>query len=170
MAFLDFHQIKEDNPIESVIDKLELKLTRRGKQYRGTCPSCNGSERALVVTPEKGFYCFDAKSGGDVLQLVAHINGCDVKEAAMWLSEAEPEEKKKAAPSEGFKPLDYPEADHEAVIALGFETQDAVRIGIGYAKRGLMRGNIAIPVRLSDGKLIGYVGVQEAVLPNSWHF
>jgi hypothetical protein len=60
-------------------------------------------------------------------------------------------------------------ATHPAVAALGFEPEDAQALGIGYAGRGIMRGLVAIAVRLEDGSLAGYVGVEEiAKLPPRW--
>jgi hypothetical protein len=32
-----------------------------------------------------------------------------------------------------------------------------------------MRGTVAVPVRLPDGSLAGYVGITEAKLPTKWH-
>ena len=46
----------------------------------------SGGDRALVVTPAKrACYCFGAHSGGDVIALVAHIRGVDMKDAANYL-------------------------------------------------------------------------------------
>ncbi len=174
MAYLDFVKIKEDNPIEGVMQRLGLDMKKKGNQWRGECPvSKEGGERALVITPEKGaWYSFGAKKGGDVIALVEFINGVKSKEAAAWLQSHEtvPEEKVTRGEERGFKPLDYLEADHEAVIALGFDPTDADLLGVGYAKRGVMRGTVAIPVRLVDGSLVGYIGITEALLPTSWRF
>jgi hypothetical protein len=177
VAYLDFQQIKQDHSIEAVAERLGLDIKKSGHQLRAPCPACeSGGERALAITPAKGaFYCFGGSCGGDVLQLVAHVQGCSVKDAATWIVDAKPEEKRrKPEPSsgegDGFKPLDYLEAAHDAVVALGFDPEDAERIGVGYAKRGVMRGTVAVPVRLEDGTLIGYIGVTEAKLPTSWRF
>lgn len=178
-AYLDFDKVKGDVSIEKAASMLGLTLTKRGEQYRGVCPVCEGSkERDLVLTPARNlFYCFRAKSGGDQIGLVSHIKGLSAKEAAQFLAGDVPKEKKparnekpEASEARGFKELDYLEPDHEAVIALGLEPEDARRIGAGYAKRGVMRGTVAWPVRLSDGTLIGYIGLTEAVLPGSWRF
>jgi hypothetical protein len=41
--------------------------------------------------------------------------------------------------------------------------------GIGYAGKGLMRGTIAVPIRLEDGTLVGYIGVTEIEkIPSKW--
>lgn len=176
--FLDFEAIKASNPIEQVVDRLGLKLVKRNKQLRGSCPSGEGGERAFVVTPSKGvFYSFAKQTGGDVIALVSFVQGISAKEAAQFLHDESSSPKKsnkpttnKSKPSEGFKVLEYLKADHDAVIALGFTPEDADKIGIGFSPRGLMRGKVAIPIRLNNGQLIGYIGVTEAQLPPSWKY
>ena len=131
-----------------------------------------------MITPEKGvFYCFSDQTGGDQLQLVAHIRQCGVKDAAQWIAgdtadrptgrRAEPMEREGA--ERGFQPLDYLDPDHAAVLALGFEPEDARALGIGYAPRGVLRGTVAVPVRNADGSIAGYLGITEATLPPRWH-
>ena len=48
-------------------------------------------------------------------------------------------------------------------------SEDAERLGWGYAPRGVLRGKVAIPIRTDDGTLCGYVGVTEVALPPKWH-
>lgn len=174
---VNFQVLKSQMTIEQAVSKLELDLKQKGDQMRGLCPACEGSsERALVVTPTKGvFYCFHAQQGGDLIALAAHIKGIPVKHAAEWLADdtAPPKKAKVDEPArvaDGFKPLEYLEHDHDAVIALGFEPSDAERLGIGYAPRGVLRGTVAIPVRTADGTLRGYIGTTDALLPKTWHF
>jgi DNA primase len=177
MSFYNFEEIKAANAIGEVAERLGLNMNKSGASLRGKCPACeSGGDRNLVVTPEKSvFFCFTQGKGGDVLQLVAHVKGITVKEAAEWLQgPASPkpgnskEKTTKAEPSEGFKALDYLQHDHEAVVALGFEPGDADRIGLGFAPRGLMKGLVAVPIRLTDGRLVGYIGISEAKLPTAW--
>jgi GAF domain-containing protein len=54
------------------------------------------------------------------------------------------------------------------VQGLGLNTATASQLGIGYAPKGLMRGTVAVPIRLPDGKLVGYIGVTDAKLPPQW--
>lgn len=176
---IDFQEVKAAHPITEVADRLGLTLKKDGAALRGKCPSGAEGERKFVITPAKGaWYSFAAQKGGDCISLVAFVKGIGLKDAAAWIiGDNEPEKKKpKAAegepaakPSEGFKPLDYLQYDHEAVIAVGFDPDVAMKLGIGYAPRGVMRGTIAIPVRDSNGKLCGYVGVTDAKLPSNWH-
>jgi DNA primase len=171
---LDFQQIKEDHPIEVVAERLGMQLKKQGNQLRGNCPSGQGDERSFVITPAKGvWYSFAMGKGGDAIALVALVNQVSAREAAQWIvgTTSEPEKSKKVdKPSEGFAPLTYLEHDHEAVIALGFEPEDAQKLGIGFAPRGVLRGTVAIPVRTADGILRGYLGCTDATLPKSWHF
>jgi DNA primase len=181
----DFALIKERVSIEQAAQSLGLKLTPTGAQQRGPCPACGtGGPRALVVTPSKGlFYCFSAGIGGDLISLWGHIQKCSLADAGRQIADtfgvgtvtsarvtsAPVNSTEAAAPAGQLKPLDYLEADHAAVEAVGFDSHTAQQLGIGYAAKGLMRGTVAIPVRLEDGTLAGYIGITEAKLPSKWH-
>lgn len=174
---VDFQQLKSRMTIEEAVSLLDLDLKQKGDQMRGPCPACEGSsERALVVTPKKQvWYCFHAQTGGDLISLAAHIKGVSVKNAAEWLAgdtvpPKKEKEEKTARVADGFQPLQYLVHDHEAVIALGFEPDDAEKLGIGFCPRGILRGTVAVPVRTADGVLRGYLGTTDATLPKSWHF
>ena len=133
----------------------------------------SGGDRAIVITPAKGvFFCFAAREGGDLIALAAHIRKVDVKDAAAWLDGGTVPSKKEGSgnqvPPKGnssLEPLAYLEHEHVAVEALGFAAEDAKALGIGYCPKGIMRGTLAVPVRLEDGTLAGYIGITEAKLP-----
>ncbi len=175
MAYLDFDAIKRDTTFAQAIALLGLTLKQTGQSMRGPCACGNGGDRALVITEGKGFYCFGAQKGGDVIALVAHVKDIPVKEAAELL--VNKPERKSTSTAEpvtgtvpGLKPLDL-EYDHPAVAALGFSPEDAEQLGIGYCGRGIMKGLVVAPIRLADGYLAGYVGLEEiAKLPPRWHF
>lgn len=176
VSYIDFEEVKAANPIEQVAERLGLKLSKKGQSLRGPCPSGKGNDRALAITPAKGvWYSFGLNEGGDVLALVQLVNDCSLKEAAQFLSDTVPLEKAKgSSPVEGeetrggFRPLTYLEADHAAVQALGLEPTDAEALGIGYAPRGTLRGQVAVPVRREDGLIAGYIGITEAMMPPKW--
>ena len=168
MSFIDFEAVKADHPIDRVADLLGLQLRMKGQGWRGKCPVCESSgDRNLVVTPDKGvYYCFTAEAGGDQLALIGHVRQCTVKDAAQWLAGDRPhgdtKPKEKAdKPSEGFKPLEYLQAEHPAVEAIGFDPDVAQALGIGFAPRGVLKGTVAVPLRRSDGAIAGYVGLTE---------
>jgi len=173
-SYIDFEKVKNDYPIEDVAKLLGLVLTENNNQLRGPCSSGEGDKRSLVITPSKGvFFSFAKQTGGDVIKLVEFVKDLPTKEAAQWIvgqtvptvpAVENPEAKSRG----GFKPLDYLVADHPAVEALGFEPEIAEKLNIGYAPRGILKGTVAIPVRLEDGTLAGYVGITDAVLPPKW--
>ena len=175
--FIDFEEVKAANPIAEVAERLGLDLKKSGAQLRGPCPSGEGGERGFVVTPSKGvWYSFGLQKGGDVLALVEVVNECSTKEAAQFLAgDTVPPERrttrqsKESAAERGFRPLDYLEPDHPAVEALGMEAEAAEALGVGYAPRGVLRGTVAVPIRLEDGTLSGYIGITEAKLPPKWN-
>lgn len=168
-GFIDFEAVKASVPIAIAVEMLGLTLKENNGQLRGECPVCQGGPRILAVTPSKDkFYCFGCKTGGDQIALVAHIRGEHPKDAAHFLAGPQPDGEKASKPTEpgALRELDYLVYEHEAVEALGIEPHVAEAIGCGYAKRGVMRGTVAWPVRLADGTLVAYIGLTEiAKLP-----
>lgn len=183
--FIDFQEVKEKHPIMDVMEMLGLDLKQEGKKYRGACPFCE-QERTFVVTPDGGkdglgiAGCFKCETIGDCIGIVAKLNQVRMNEAAHMIvthfgtvprevrKPAEPREERANDSQKTLQALDYLQADHASVQALGFEKETAEALGIGYAPKGIMRGLVAIPVRL-DGTLAGYVGVTSAKLPKTWH-
>lgn len=182
---IDFQAVKKATTIEEVARGfLQLKVVEDGDSLRAPCPSCDSDNpRNLIITPEKGlFYCFKARKGGDLLSLVSHCHGSSVKDAAVALSavymdseskgeetQAEPKAEAETPKSEGgFSPLKYLDCDHPLVEELGFK-DIAQKAGIGYAGKGMMRTHVAIPVRLEDGTIVGYIGIKDTVkVPPKW--
>lgn len=185
--YIDFAQLKAEISIDQVIEMLGINLKQSGKQLRGYCPIHDGSDpREFVVTPAKGlYYCFAGCGGGDMIKLVSKIEGCSQRDAAEIIAECfeegtvpkngtVPREQSTVPSARGkqadrsLQPLPYLEADHPAVEAVGFDEATADALGIGYAKKGIMRGTVAVPIRLEDGTLVGYIGITEARLPPKW--
>jgi hypothetical protein len=148
---------------------LSLTWHEDAKQWRGPCPRCHdGGDRALVITPGKGYYCFAEKKGGDCIALAAHVLTLSMRDAAIRIAEQvdgdEEDDPSDARPQpdapspKAFVPLAYLVYEHDTVQALGLDTGTAQELGIGYAKKGIMRGRVAIPIRTEDGALIGYCG------------
>jgi hypothetical protein len=52
------------------------------------------------------------------------------------------------------------------VEALGLSQETAEALGIGYAPKGMMKGYVAIPIRL---ELTGQIGITEAKLPKEFY-
>jgi hypothetical protein len=54
------------------------------------------------------------------------------------------------------------------VESLGIDASTAAEaLGIGYAPKGMMKGYVAVPVRLPTGELTGYIGIVEGKVPKS---
>lgn len=169
MGYIDFQELKQTVEIYDCALQLGLELKKTGDAYRCACPACKGSDRSLVVSPDRQvFYCHESNKGGDLISLVAHVKGVSVKEAARLIVSGMKPQKPEETQTRTFEPLTYLEHDHEALAVLGLDTDTAIVLGIGYAKKGMMRGRVAVPIRLEDGKLVGYIGITEAKLPNSW--
>jgi hypothetical protein len=174
---IDFQAIKDRVPLEAVINLLQLPVKKSNGQFRCECPVHSGQSRGLAITPNRGFYCFSAKSGGDAIGLYAHIKECSNYDAALALSQrfqigvttaktpAPPLNKSEpiCAPrqngSDGLQPLTYLEPQHEILDLLGLSSAVCEALGIGFAPKGTMIGRILIPLRMPDGKLVGYLGI-----------
>jgi DNA primase len=173
--FIDFQQLKHEIKIEDAMPLLGLQFSQFSDQMRMPCPACkSGGDRALVITKSKrAFYCFAKGEGGDVIGLIAHVNGISMKDAANVLAESfnKKQKPKLAAPVEtvpsnsspkkekaGLNPLTYLQPEHPLVQALGISPETAKAFGAGYAPKGIMRGRFAMPIHDATGVLVAYCG------------
>ncbi|GAB5450252.1 MAG: hypothetical protein Hals2KO_05800 [Halioglobus sp.] len=169
--FVDKEEVKQAVSIRQAVDMLGIQMSVSGQQFRGKCPLCNSEEeRSFVITPAKDlWYSFCCETGGDAIKLWELVKGIPFQDACLDMLGTDMMTSDKTLPEE-LKPLDYLLHDDPAVLCLGFEIDDAKLIGLGYAKKGIMKGKVAIPIRLQDGRLVGYIGITEAVLPKSFRF
>lgn len=188
--FIPFEEIKASYSIEQLMEMTGLAWKKDGKSYRTACPVHGGGSRSLVVTPDKNddkggrgcFYCHSAQVGGDRVSLLAHVR--DSKPYAIFKELAEkrtappPSPPKESTPAQkeggaerGFKPLPYLTFNDPAVLALGIPPEILEATGTGFAPRGLHRGRVAIPLRLADGVIVGYISIEantSVQLPPKW--
>lgn len=179
MAYVSFEELKARLKIEDVAKMLPLQLKEHNDQLRSPCPACKaGGDRALVITPSKAaFYCFNAKKGGDLISLYSHVMEVSAREAAIALDKhfggiqgtgtsttvpVVPSTSTVPGSPSALKPLESLTTDHELIGLLGLTAAACAAIGIGYCGKGLMRGRIALPLRLPDGTLVGYMGIATA--------
>jgi DNA primase len=171
---IKFPEVKAQFPILKVCELLglQLKSEQGGRYYRGDCPFCE-RDRTFRVTPEKNMYgCFKCKESGikdywgDQLNLIERLKGMkDSKEAALWLlGDVGGTVQREPVGGGGMEPLAYLQHDHPDVELVGFDPEDAKRIGIGYAPRGSLQGGVVVPIRLESGYLVGYIGVQDVTI------
>jgi len=87
--WVDFKAIKQAVPIEQVLDHYGLKLKRSGKELRGRCPihKGEGTDTFHANTEKNAFHCFSCNAKGNVMDLVASIENCSVRDAALKLKD-----------------------------------------------------------------------------------
>jgi DNA primase len=174
---IDFQALKQAVSIDEVaINYLKLDITEnKDDNIRAVCPHCESTDpRAIIITPSKGlFYCFKARKGGDCISLVSHCHGTSPRESAEALAKVymdeewqgtkeDPQPKPEAKTTKGFDPLKYIESlkrKQDDVSEFGLTAEFCKETGAGLCTKGINRGKLAIPVRLEDGTLIGFVGV-----------
>ncbi len=90
--WVDFKTVKERVTIQMVLDHYSVGgLTKSGNELRGKCPIHRGSNKKhFTASVNKNiFKCFFAQCGahGNVLDLVAAMEQCSVREAALKLND-----------------------------------------------------------------------------------
>jgi hypothetical protein len=87
--WVDFRVIKAAVTIEMVLQRYRIALKRSGQELRGKCPIHRGaSNKHFTANLSKNvFKCFFAECGahGNVLDFVAAMEHCSVREAAVKL-------------------------------------------------------------------------------------
>jgi len=176
MAYTDFKELRDKVSIEKVAEWLGIAVNAKG---RGECPLC-GDDRSFTITPAKGMWgCFKCGKKGSILDLVVYMRQVKLVEAAKLIEDrflgtvqSQPRRNSTVPGTDderGLKPLDYLDAEHPAIDAVGFSSDFAAKHGIGYAPRGIMKGTVAIPFRDETGTLLGYIGItEEAALPKDF--
>jgi DNA primase len=184
MPYVDFKAIKAAVSIEDAANLLNLTLKKNSNQLRGGCPACgNTDERILAITPARNlFYCFEAKKGGDQIELVCHITGLDVQDAAAFLSPTgpahrseKPEQKRAAATKRSaetpptFDPVAFAAklTFSDEVADLGLTEETATRLGVGWHPQ---RKAIYFPQKDDTGFVCGFIGFAngELKMPPRW--
>jgi hypothetical protein len=61
--------------IEDVIERRGIKLRRQGVELVGPCPKCGGEDRFAINIKKQVFNCRHCEVGGDVIDLVMHLDG-----------------------------------------------------------------------------------------------
>jgi len=177
--WVSFAEIKSRVGLAQVLRCYQVDWLRRSGlgQYRGRCPIHRGQGReAFHVHLERGvFHCFACGAGGNVLDLVAAMEGCSIRAAALRLQGSPAAagmaagtacgaagrklvtKKREGNPRLGFS-LDV-DRRHPYLARRGIDDATASHFGVGYfSGRGLMRGRIAIPIHDDQGRLVAYCG------------
>jgi phage/plasmid primase-like uncharacterized protein len=96
-------------PIELEIARRGAKLLGRGFERCGPCPVCGGRDRFSINLKKQVWNCRGCSKGGDVLDLVQHLDSADFKTAVQTLAGTERRPiiptKTSRAPSRGHRPV-----------------------------------------------------------------
>lgn len=178
--WVDFRAVKHAVSVQQVLAHYGITwLKRSGKELRGRCPIHRGEGAdAFHVNLEKNcFQCFSCKARGNVLDLVAAMEQCNVREAALklqdWFSVGSSDESKPAsqpipAGNRGVElaknpPLSFQlksvDPHHPYLAERGIRPETAQLFGVGFfAGKGSMNGRVVIPIHNERGDLIAYAG------------
>jgi DNA primase len=181
-TWVDFKEIKAHVAIEQVLQRYGTQLRRIGGELRGPCPfpthTSRRSRDSFSVSPSRNVWscrsqsCMQARggrAGGNILDLVAIMEGCSVWEAALRLQDwSGTLPARSRVPADDIPPaanaplhftLQHIDGHHPYLAARGL-TADAIRtFGVGiYGGKGFLRGRIVIPIHNEHGELVAYVG------------
>lgn len=178
VKWVDLRGVKETVSLEAVLQWYEVKdLHRSGgrDQLRGRCPlHGQGGEDAFHASLSKNAYhCFYCHSHGNVLDFVAGMEHCTVREAALRLQDRLDTGQLRMSERAGIElvpkeegvnlPLAFRlrgvDAAHPYLAQRGIERETAERFGVGfYSGQGLMSKRIVIPIHDAEGQLVAYSG------------
>lgn len=192
--WVSFAEVKAAVSMRLVLEDYGVlgKLRRSGReQYRGRCPIHRGEgcDAFHAHLGKNVFHCFACGTGGNVLDLVAELEQCSVREAALRLQRRyvaggwapAPRQSgvgggKLVTEKRGGNPvlpffLRGLVADHPYVADRGLSRETASRFEIGYhAGPGIMTGRLAIPIHDEHGRLVAYCGRSVAAEPPRYKF
>ena len=183
-SWVDFRAVKQTVSLEAVLRHYQIPgLRRRGDGLQGPCPIHRGerSDSFRVHLSRNVFHCFACQAQGNVLDFVAALEQCSIREAALrlqqcfgvaasadpvGLSAADGERGKRqlVRKKEGYNaPLRFAltgvQHAHAYLARRGIDTATAAQFGVGfYAGPGLLRGRIVIPIRNACGQIVAYAG------------
>jgi DNA primase len=183
-TWVSFKQIKADVAIEQVLLRYGLRLRRIGGELRGPCPlpthTSRRSRDSFSVSVSRNVWscrsqsCMAARgghAGGNILDLVALIEGCSVRDAALRLQDwsgAMPIRREvppgdTTAPASSNAPLHFAlqhiDRCHPYLAERGLAAETIRAFGVGfYGGRGFLCGRIVIPINDERGELVAYAG------------
>jgi DNA primase len=184
-SWVDFRAVKEAVSLEMVLRRYQIPgLCRRHGQLVGRCPIHRGKrdDSFRASLSKNVFHCFACQASGNVLDFVAAMQKCSLREAALrlqqWFGAAAPiaplarqqpasqevREGQLVRKKEGFNPplhfvLKGVDPTHPYLAQRGIGRATAVEFGVGfYAGPGLLRGRIVIPIRNQRGEIVAYAG------------
>lgn len=171
--WVNFADIKHSIPFAPLLREYHVELRRSGRdQYRGCCPIHGGHSRdAFHVNLTKNvFHCFACGASGTVLDFVAAMDHCSLREAALKLAHGDISLSQSPAScptqlvtkkSKPLSPLGFAlrgvDSHHPYLAKRGITTSTAQRFGIGfYRGAGIFSGRLVLPIHDERGELVAY--------------
>src|SRR5215472_15122077 len=182
---VDFQQLKERVSIEQVLSHYDLRLKPAGSgTLRGPCPLPTHTSRASTdsFSVQLGWNVWSCHSascmaarqgrvGGNVLDLVAALERCSLRQAGMCLqnwfgaaaSRLAPMHHAPATPDLTNPPLRFRlhniDCEHPYLTQRGISLATAHTFGVGlYPGPGFLAGRLVVPIHDHSGQLIAYAG------------
>jgi DNA primase len=183
-GWVDFGAVKQAVSLEAVLRHYQVPgLRKRGHQLVGRCPIHRGQrdDSFRASLSKNAFHCFACQAGGNVLNFVAAMEKCSIRQAALrlqrWFSVGAPGEgrplgsSRRSVPNgelvrkkEGRNPplpfvLTGVDHAHPYLVERGVDPATAVEFGVGfYAGSGLSSGRVVIPIANARGQTVAYAG------------
>jgi DNA primase len=173
--WLDFTAIKQHVGLAAVLRRYRVPLRRSGRdQYRGCCPIHRGEGREAFHAnlTRNIFHCFSCGAGGSVLDFVAAMEGCTLREAARRLQQQtciprppayrhgkQLVTKRICTPAPLGFTLRGVDSTHPYLSTRGIQRPTAQEFGVGfYRGPGIFSGRLVIPIHNQRGELVAYCG------------
>ena len=185
--WVDYRVVKAAVSMEMVLEHYGIELRRSGANLRGHCPLPTHAKRSkgagsFSANPSKNAWacqsgpCIGARGGrrgGNVLDFVAWMESCSVRDAAIKLQEwflggtQLAPEKERAQPETDQEPVNEPlkfqlkgiDPTHPYLSQRGIRPETVQAFGLGhFGGRGLMHGRIVVPIHNEAGELVAYAG------------
>jgi DNA primase len=176
-GWVDFEAVKQDVSLEAVLRHYQVPGLRKcGHQLVGRCPIHRGQrdDSFRASLSKNAFHCFACQAGGNVLNFVAAMEKCSIRQAALrlqrWFSAGAPGEGRSARNAELVRekegrnpPLPFVltgvDHFHPYLVERGIDPATAVVFGVGfYAGSGLLSGRVVIPIANARGQTVAYAG------------
>jgi DNA primase len=178
--WVDFKAVKAVVKMETLLDHYRIDwLHKSGNEFRGRCPIHQGEGQNTfhVSLAKNAFQCFSCKARGNVLDFVAAMEKCSVREAALKLKDwfsvgaSSPTSAKPVATRDGGvdqtvavnEPLGFHlkgvDCEHAYLENRGITPETAREFGVGFfGGKGSMHGRVVIPIHNERGELLAYAG------------
>ena len=184
--WVDFKGVKARVSMETILSHYDVRLRRVGAdRFRGKCPlpthSSARSNDSFSASFTRNAWCCQSASciayrsgrvGGDVLDFVAEMERCSIREAAFRLQHSLAEtpsprptstNKEQLPDTTENRPLSFTlcniDHQHPYVATRGLSEHTARYFGVGYYNgSGFLRGRVVIPIHNESGELVAYSG------------